>query len=109
MAFPCLAWLAAMSAAVICGLLASGTAAFTNPIPIGDRGAVSVAPLPAGTVRVIAAGSMADWQIALIAVAAAPGRGRRGCVRGPQAGRPPRCHRHHGLIQSPRNRRPTPA
>ena len=71
MAFPCLGWLAAVSAAVICGLLASGTAAFINPIPIGDRGAVSVAPLPAGTVRVIAAGSMAGWQIVLIAIGAA--------------------------------------
>src|SRR5271155_172044 len=42
MAFPWLGWLAA----VICGLLAAGTALFANPMPIGDSGAVSAGPLP---------------------------------------------------------------
>jgi hypothetical protein len=65
--------LATVLAAVISGLLASAaaaTAAFAQPIPIGDGGPVPVAPVPA-TVRVITAGGMAGWQIALIAVGAA--------------------------------------
>lgn len=66
--------LAAVLAAVISGLLASAaaaTAAFANPIPIGDGGTVPVAPVPATTVRVITTGGMAGWQITLIAAGAA--------------------------------------
>lgn len=55
-------------AAVICGLLASGTAVFAKPIAIAEMGAVSVAPLLVGTVRVTAAGSMTGWQIVLISI-----------------------------------------
>jgi hypothetical protein len=65
--------LAGVLAAVIAGLLASAaaaTAAFANPIPVGDGGA-SVAPVPATTVRVITSGGMAGWQITLIAIGAA--------------------------------------
>ena len=61
-------------AAVVSGLLASAaaaTAAFANPIPIGDGGAVPIAPAPAATVQVISTGGMAGWQIALIAAGAA--------------------------------------
>jgi hypothetical protein len=57
--------LATVVAAVISGLLASAvaaTAAFANPIPIGDGGPVPVAPVPA-TVRVISTGGMAGWQV----------------------------------------------
>ena len=60
-------------AAVIAGLLASAaaaTAAFANPIPVGDRGTIPTIPVPA-TVRVITAGGMAGWQITLIALGAA--------------------------------------
>jgi hypothetical protein len=68
--------LAAVLAAVVSGLLASAAAAtapFANPIPIpvGDRGAVPIAPVRAATVQVISTGGMASWQIALIAAGAA--------------------------------------
>ena len=66
--------LATVLAAVISGLLASAaaaTAAFANPIPIGDGGAVPIAPVRAATVQVISTGGMAGWQIALIAAGAA--------------------------------------
>jgi len=65
--------LAAVLAAIISGLLASvaaATAAFAQPKPIGD-GTSSIAPVPPATVRVITAGGMAGWQIALIAAGAA--------------------------------------
>jgi len=65
--------LATVLAAVIAGLLASAaaaTAAFANPIPVGDGGTNPVAPIPA-TVRVITTGGMAGWQITLIALGAA--------------------------------------
>jgi hypothetical protein len=65
--------LAAVLAAVIAGLLASAaaaTAAFANPIPVGDGGTIPTIPVPA-TVRVITAGGMAGWQITLIALGAA--------------------------------------
>ena len=65
--------LATVLAAVISGLLASAaaaTAAFANPVPVGDGGTIPIAPAPA-TVRVITAGAMAGWQIALIAAGAA--------------------------------------
>jgi len=66
--------LATVLAAVIVGLLASAaaaTAAVANPTPIGDGGAVPVAPVRAATVHVLSAGGMASWQIALIAAGAA--------------------------------------
>ena len=66
--------LAAVLAAVISGLLASAaaaTAAFANPIPIGDGGAVPIAPVPAATVRVVSTAGLAGWQVALIALGAA--------------------------------------
>ena len=66
--------LATVLAAVIAGLLASAaaaTAAFANPIPVGDGGTNPVAPIPATTVRVITTGGMAGWQITLIALGAA--------------------------------------
>jgi hypothetical protein len=66
--------LATVLAAVITGLLASAvaaTAAFANPIPIGDGGAVPLAPVPAATIRVVSAGGMAGWQVILIAAGAA--------------------------------------
>jgi hypothetical protein len=66
--------LATVLAAAVAGLLASAaaaTAAFANPIPIGDGGAVSIAPVHAATVQVISTGGMAGWQIALIAAGAA--------------------------------------
>jgi hypothetical protein len=65
--------LAAVLAAITCGLLASAAvvpAAFANPVPIGDGGTIPLAPVPA-TVRVVTTGGMAGWQIALIAVGAA--------------------------------------
>ncbi|HEV3287968.1 MAG TPA: hypothetical protein VG123_03150 [Streptosporangiaceae bacterium] len=64
---------ATVLAAVIAGLLASvtaATAAFANPIQVGDGGG-PVTPVPATTVRVISTGGMAGWQITLIAAAAA--------------------------------------
>jgi len=65
--------LATVLAAAISGLLASAaaaTAAFAQPMPIGDGGTNPVAPVPA-TVRVITTGGMAGWQITLIALGAA--------------------------------------
>ena len=62
--------LATVLAAVISGLLASAaaaTAAFANPVPVGDGGTIPLAP---ATVQV-STGGMAGWQIALIAVGAA--------------------------------------
>jgi hypothetical protein len=47
------------------------TAAVANPIPIGDGGAVPIAPVRAATVQVIGTGGMAGWQITLIAAGAA--------------------------------------
>ena len=61
--------LATVLAAVISGLLASAaaaTAAFANPVPVGDGGILPIAPAPA-TIRAISTGGMAGWQIALIA------------------------------------------
>jgi hypothetical protein len=66
--------LATVLAAVISGLLASAvaaTAAVANPIPIGDGDTSPILPVSHGTVRVISAGGMAGWQVALIAVGAA--------------------------------------
>jgi MFS family permease len=66
--------LATVVAAAVTGLLASAaaaTAAVANPIPIGDQGAVPVAPVRAATVHVLSTGGMAGWQIALIAAGAA--------------------------------------
>jgi len=66
--------LAAALAVIISGLLASvaaATAAFANPIPIGDGGALPITPVPPATVHVISTGGIAGWQIALIAAAAA--------------------------------------
>ena len=66
--------LATVLAAAVAGLLASAaaaTAAFANPIPIGDGGAVPITPVRAATVQVISTGGMAGWQIALIAAGAA--------------------------------------
>jgi hypothetical protein len=60
-------------AAVIAGLLArvtAATAAFAQPIPIGNDRTPTVAPGPASTVQVISTG-MAGWQITLIAVGGA--------------------------------------
>jgi hypothetical protein len=71
---PRLGRLAAVLAAVISGLLASAaaaTAAFANPIPIGDGGSLPIAPVPHATVRVISTAGMAGWQVALIAAGAA--------------------------------------
>ena len=65
--------LATVLAAVISGLLASAaaaTAAFAQPIPVGDGSTNPVAAVPA-TVRVITTGGMAGWQITLIALGAA--------------------------------------
>ncbi len=66
--------LATVLAAVITSLLlasAAAAAAFANPIPIGDGGSVPITPVPPATVRVISAGGMAGWQVALIAAGAA--------------------------------------
>jgi hypothetical protein len=71
---PRLGRLAAVLAAVISGLLASAvaaTAALANSIPVGDGGAVPIAPVSPATVQVVSAGGMAGWQIALIAAGAA--------------------------------------
>jgi hypothetical protein len=65
--------LATVLAAVISGLLASAaaaTAAFANPVPVGDGGILPTAPAPAA-VQVISTGGMAGWQVALIAAGAA--------------------------------------
>ena len=61
--------LATVLAAVMSGLLASAvaaTAAFANPVPIGDA---DTSPITA--VRVISTGGMAGWQITLVATGAA--------------------------------------
>ncbi len=68
--------LAAVLAAVTCGLLASAAivpAAFAMvvPAPGGQYGTAPAAPVPANTVRVVTAGGMAGWQITLIALGAA--------------------------------------
>jgi hypothetical protein len=66
--------LATVLVAAVAGLLASAaaaTAAVANPIPIGDGGAVPLAPARAATVQVLSTGGMAGWQIALIAAGAA--------------------------------------
>jgi hypothetical protein len=67
--------LATVPAAVTTGLLlasaAAATAAFANPIPTGDGSSVPITPVPPATVRVISAGGMAGWQVALIAAGAA--------------------------------------
>ena len=71
---PHLGRLATVLAAAISGLLASAvaaTAALANSIPIGDGGAVPIVPVSPATVRVVSAGGMAGWQIALIAAGAA--------------------------------------
>ena len=71
---PRLGRLATVLAAAVAGLLASAaaaTAAVANPIPIGDSGAVPIAPVHAATVQVISTGGMAGWQIAVIAAGAA--------------------------------------
>ena len=70
---PRLGRLATVLAVVVTGLLASAaaaTAAFANPVPVGDGGILPIAPAPA-TIRVISTGGMAGWQIALIAAGAA--------------------------------------
>ena len=66
--------LATVLAAAVAGLLASAaaaTAAFANPTPIGDSGAVPIAQGRAATVQVISTGGIAGWQITLIAAGAA--------------------------------------
>ena len=66
--------LATMLTAVTAGLLApaaAATAAFANPIPVGDGGTAPVTPGPATTIRVITTGGMAGRQITLIALGAA--------------------------------------
>jgi hypothetical protein len=65
---------AGILAAVTCGLMASAataSAAFARVVPYGQGGAGRIAPVPATTVRVVTAGGMAGWQIALIALGAA--------------------------------------
>ena len=71
---PRLGRLAAVLAAAIAGLLASAaaaTAAFADTIPVGDGDSSPITPVPPATVRVITAGGLAGWQIALIVVGAA--------------------------------------
>jgi hypothetical protein len=71
--------LAAVLAAVTCGLLASAAvvpAAFAltpkpQPYLRGLYGPAPAVPVPASTIRVITTGGMAGWQIALIAAGAA--------------------------------------
>lgn len=67
---------AAILAAIISGLLASAAtvpAAFAMqaPPPGSQSGSAGVAPVPATTIRVVATGGMAGWQITLIALGAA--------------------------------------
>ncbi len=65
---PRLGRLAAVLAVVVSGLLASAvaaTAAFANSIPIGDGGAVPIAPASPAIVQVVSTGGMAGWQIGL--------------------------------------------
>ncbi|MGO9784874.1 MAG: hypothetical protein ACLPQY_34740 [Streptosporangiaceae bacterium] len=67
--------LAAVLAAVTCGLLASAAivpAAFAMTVVPGPGGSgTTPAPVPATTIRVVGAGGMAGWQISLIALGAA--------------------------------------
>jgi hypothetical protein len=66
--------LAAILAAVTCGLLASAAvvpAAFAATDPGGFGGGTRHAAGPAATVQVVTAGGMAGWQISLIAAGAA--------------------------------------
>ena len=68
--------LAAVLAAVTCGLLASAAivpaaSARIVPDPGGAGGGTPLAPAPATTVPVVTAGGMAGWQITLIALGAA--------------------------------------
>jgi hypothetical protein len=68
--------LAAVLAALTCGLLASVAAvpaAFATvvPPPGWQSGTTGVAPRPATTVRVVTTAGMAGWQITLIALGAA--------------------------------------
>ncbi len=67
---------AAVLAAVISGLLAYAASvpaalAMTGPLPGRQSGSAGTAPAPATTVRVVATGGMAGWQITLIALGAA--------------------------------------
>jgi hypothetical protein len=65
---------AAVLPAVVRGLLASFAivpTALAMPVPVGHGGSAGVAPVPATTVRVVATGGMAGWQITLIALGAA--------------------------------------
>ena len=65
------------SVAVLAGLAAALVAfgaapAFARPVPVGDGGYTAPVPVPAQVpARVIVAGGMPGWQIALIAVGAA--------------------------------------
>jgi hypothetical protein len=71
--------IAAAIAAVICGVLAplalipaaSATTLVPHPDPGGFGGITPLAPVRAAPVRVVTAGGMAGWQIALIALGAA--------------------------------------
>jgi hypothetical protein len=65
--------LAAVLAALISGLLAfaANAPAALAMIGPGPGGSAGVAPVPAITVRVVATGGMAAWQITLIALGAA--------------------------------------
>ena len=69
---------AAVLAALTCGVLAWAAvvpAAFATPTPLpppgGQYGPAPVVPGPATIVRVVTAGGMAGWQVALIAAGAA--------------------------------------
>ena len=95
--------LATVLAAVISGLLASAaaaTAAFANPVPVGDGGP----PPGAGPGQHRPGdqhrrhGGLADR---LDRRRGRPGRRSRSRTPGPQAGRPPRRHRHHRLMRPP--------
>jgi hypothetical protein len=69
----------AATAAVICGVLAplaiipaaSATTLVPHPDPGGFGGITPLAPVRAASVRVVTAGGMAGWQIAVIALGAA--------------------------------------
>jgi hypothetical protein len=70
--------LTAVLAAAACGVLAWATAvpaAFATPIPHplpgGEYGPAPAAPVPAAPIRMVTAGGMAGWQIALIVAGAA--------------------------------------
>ena len=69
---------AAVLAAVACGVLAWAAAvpaALATPTPLpppgGQYGPAPVVPVPATIIRVVTAGGMAGWQVALIAAGAA--------------------------------------